>query len=114
MVDEGVDKHIVETLRSQKHQVTYIAEADPGVTDDVVLVTANQKNALLITSDKDFGEMVYRQGSLFNGVLLLRLFGLTAQRKADLVVGALQKHADEFTHAFSVLSPGLLRIRRKT
>jgi len=59
VADESVDGPIVERLRQDGHAVFYIAELDPGIDDDAVLDEANRSGALLITSDKDFGELVF-------------------------------------------------------
>lgn len=74
--DESVDRHIVERLRREGHRVWYVAEMDPGIPDDVVLALANQETALLLTADKDFGEIVFRQRLHTHGVVLIRLAGL--------------------------------------
>ncbi len=55
-MDEGVDGPIVHRLRELDHDVTYIAELAPGIDDERVLSKANDAGALLLTSDKDFGE----------------------------------------------------------
>ncbi len=55
LADEGVDRQIVDRLRLDGHGVLYIAEMDPGISDDEVLDIANREDALLLTSDKDFG-----------------------------------------------------------
>ena len=57
LADEGVDRPIVEMLRQNGHTVLYIAEMSPSISDDLLLDTANEHNALLITLDKDFGEL---------------------------------------------------------
>jgi predicted nuclease of predicted toxin-antitoxin system len=44
--------------------VLYVAEQEPGITDDDVLNLANQGNSLLLTADKDFGELIFRQGKI--------------------------------------------------
>ncbi|MFH1604292.1 MAG: DUF5615 family PIN-like protein [Pseudomonadota bacterium] len=62
VADEGVDRPIVARLRQDGHEVDYTGEMDPGIDDDRVLSHANQRHALLITADKDFGEFVFRQG----------------------------------------------------
>lgn len=69
LADEGVDKQIVEQLRRDSHDVLYVAEMEPGITDEIVLKRANEHNALLITEDKDFGELVFRQQLLHTGVV---------------------------------------------
>ena len=114
VADESVDRQIVERLRQDGHDVFYIAEVEPGVSDDVVLSRANEKNALLVTADKDFGEMVFRQNRLAAaGVMLLRLAGLAAERKADIVSNAFRDRAAELSQAFSVVSHNMIRIRPK-
>ncbi len=55
LVDESVDKQIVELLRQEGHDVLYVAEIDPSISDDIVLSKANERSALLVTADKDFG-----------------------------------------------------------
>ena len=93
--------------------VTYAAESDPAATDEVLLRKANAESRLLLTSDKDFGELVYRLGRATEGVLLVRLSGLPATLKARLVVAVVTSRSIELSGAFSVLSPGQLRVRRR-
>lgn len=113
LADEGVDRQIVERLRQSSHDVLYVAEIEPSISDEEVLNRANEKNALLITADKDFGEMVFHQNLLtVGGVILLRLSGLSPERKAEIVIKAIQSRASELPNAFSVISPGRTRIRR--
>ena len=59
LVDEGVDRQIVHRLRSEGHAVIYVAELEPGISDDAVLDIANRESAVLVTSDKDFGEIIW-------------------------------------------------------
>ena len=112
LADEGVERQIVESLRQAGHDVLYIAEMEPGISDDVVLDEANTRQALLITLDKDFGELVYRQRLIHQGVILLRLAGLQLTTKANLVTQIIEQRGDEMLNAFSVVSPGVVRIRK--
>lgn len=86
----------------------------PSITDDAVLDIANQQGALLLTADKDFGELVFRLNRLAVGVVLIRLAGLSPVSKAELVVEAINQHLSELTGSFTVISPGQVRIRRST
>ncbi len=113
LADEGVDRPIVELLRQEGHRVIYVAEMSPGIADDVILAQANVSNALLITLDKDFGELVFRQGLVHAGVVLIRLAGLHSTTKAQLVAAVLREHDAELLNAFSVIAPGSVRIRRR-
>jgi len=58
VADEGVDKSIVDALRASGHTVKYFAEAGAGSSDKDVLAAANETKNLLLTCDKDFGELV--------------------------------------------------------
>jgi predicted nuclease of predicted toxin-antitoxin system len=113
LIDESVDRQTVARLRQEEHDVLYVAEMEPGIADDVVLNRANERGALLITAYKDFGELVYRQGHVNAGVLLIRLFGLSNEKKGEIVATAIREHADELPQAFSVASPNSIRIRKQ-
>ena len=113
LADEGVDKQIVEQLRQDGHDVLYVAEMEPGIPDEIVLQRANEHQALLVTQDKDYGELVYRRGLAHLGVILIRLAGLSPQTKAVTVSKVLTERASEMSNAFSVISPGMVRIRLK-
>lgn len=111
VADESVDRQIVERLRLDGHAVVYVAELAPSSSDDAVLAEANQRNSLLVTADTDFGELVFRLKRLNAGVVLLRLGGLAPLVKAELASNAIRDHAAELPGKFSVISPGVLRIR---
>jgi predicted nuclease of predicted toxin-antitoxin system len=113
VADEGVDKQIVDRLRQDGHMVVYIAEESPGSTDDVILDLANAQESILVTADKDFGELVYRLNRVMKGVILVRLPGIQPDTKAAIVALALATHSAEMLGAFSVISPGNLRIRKR-
>jgi predicted nuclease of predicted toxin-antitoxin system len=111
LADESVDRQIVERLRQDAHDVVYVAELEPGISDETVLQRANDRGALLLTEDKDFGELTFRQKLIHHGVVLIRLSGLSNQTKARLVADALNERGTTFVNAFSVISPGMIRIR---
>lgn len=112
LADESVDRQIVDRLRLDGHDVFYIAESEPSIHDEQVFNRANTRQALLITADKDFGEIVFRERRLVSdGVVLIRLTGLSSDTKAKLVSEAFQKRGPEFPHRFCVISPGNIRFR---
>lgn len=112
VADESVEREIVERPRGDGHAVVCVAELSPSITDDEVLDEANARAALLLTGDKDFGELVYRLGRVHGGVILARLGGLTTAAKADAVAVVVRDHAAELPGAFCVIAPGAVRIRR--
>jgi len=113
LADENIDQQIVQKLRNEGCEVIYIAELDPGISDDLVIDQANEKQALLLTADKDFGELVFRQKRIYSGVILVRLAGLSPVMKAEAILTAIREHGGKFSGAFTVLSPGMIRIRKE-
>jgi predicted nuclease of predicted toxin-antitoxin system len=111
VADEGVDRQIVAQLRHDGHDVVYVAELAPSISDDEVLQEANDRQAILVTIDKDFGELVFRLNRAAAGVILIRLEGLQPTTKAKIVAQALHDHETEMLGAFSVISAGMIRIR---
>ncbi|MBI3516942.1 MAG: DUF5615 family PIN-like protein [Proteobacteria bacterium] len=73
LADECVDAAHVSRLRAAGHDVSYIAESASGATDTDVLRRAHDEGRLLLTEDKDFGDLVFRSGMAPPGVVLLRL-----------------------------------------
>jgi predicted nuclease of predicted toxin-antitoxin system len=113
VADESVDGPIVRRLRQDGHHVWYVAELSPGIRDDEVLERANQEGCLLLTSDSDFGELVFRQHRLSHGIVLVRLEGLPTLSKSEIVSAVIAKHGSELLMAFTVIRPGQTRIRRR-
>jgi predicted nuclease of predicted toxin-antitoxin system len=101
VADENVDAPIVAALRGADHRVIYARELHPGIDDARLLEMANSHGALLLTSDKDFGELVFRQGLVHAGVILYRLVGLATERKAGVLLSVLQTHGDALRGAFT-------------
>ncbi len=114
LADESVDRQTVERLRQDQHRVWYVAEMQPGVPDDQVLDLANREAAILLTADRDFGELVFRQRRLTTGVVLARLAGMAPLSRAALIARVIQEYGDGLSGMFAVIAPGTVRIRRPT
>jgi predicted nuclease of predicted toxin-antitoxin system len=111
VADENIDRPIVELLRRSGYIVFYIQEMEPGITDEQVIQRANNESALLLTSDRDFGEMVFRQGRNVHGIILTRLAGLSLKGKAEILLKAIKEHEDNLYGNFTVITPNAIRIR---
>lgn len=112
VADESVDQPIIIQLRADGHEVVAVAELEPGISDEEVLANATARDAVLITSDTDFGELVFRQGLNSAGVVLLRFAGLASIAKADTVSRVVREHGAELPRSFAVIGPTTVRIRR--
>ncbi len=56
--DEGVDRSIMNGLKSMNFDVFYVLDEIRSLEDDVLLQIAFNEKRILITKDKDFGELV--------------------------------------------------------
>lgn len=79
VADENVDNSLVQRLRELGHDVLSASETLATAPDELILEHANRDQRILITSDKDFGELVYRNHSVHSGILLLRLAELKSR-----------------------------------
>jgi predicted nuclease of predicted toxin-antitoxin system len=113
LADESVDRSIVERLRQDGYDVLYVAEMAPSISDEAVLNEANALQAVLLTADKDFGELVYRQGRIHFGVILIRLGGVSSDAKAAIVFTAVHDRGAELLDSFSMVTPATVRVRRR-
>ncbi len=112
VADEGVDLQIVESLRGKGYDVLYVAEFASGSKDEVILQSANEEDRILMTRDKDFGELVFRDKMVHSGIILNRLHELSSENKSRIVVSVIEDFKDELIGAFTVIQPNKIRIRR--
>jgi predicted nuclease of predicted toxin-antitoxin system len=111
LTDVGVGKKVEEWLAENDYDVIAIRDLNPGMSDQEILSIAVQDRRLVITMDKDFGEMVYRAGQQHTGVLLLRLEEASGREKMRVVAEIVSRHADKLAGKFCVYQKGRLRIR---
>jgi predicted nuclease of predicted toxin-antitoxin system len=99
-----------DALRKSGHDVIWSGawEDDPG--DEEILATAYAEGRILITLDKDFGELAVVWRSPHCGIL--RIAGLPARRQAEVIEIILKSHGTELeTGAVVTAEPGRIRIR---
>lgn len=113
LADEGVDKPIVESLRAAGFNVTYILETNPGVEDERILTVAYLQQRVLITQDKDFGELVFRLQQAHYGVILIRLQGYAPAVKAEITTSLILRYQNLLIKSFTVIQPNAIRIRKQ-
>jgi predicted nuclease of predicted toxin-antitoxin system len=111
LIDECVHGDVTAYLRSTGHDVVYIAEIASGSQDEDILKKAVEEGRILITNDKDFGDLVFRSGQPHHGVLLFRLKNESAPNQVNILASLLEQHSDDIAGQFAVVQEGRLRIR---
>jgi len=95
VADESVEAFIVNALRAAGRQVYDIADTTPGIKDTDVLGLAFERGEVLLTDDKDFGELAFLHNQPHRGVILMRLHGTRPRDKSSRVVMLFGLHAHE-------------------
>jgi predicted nuclease of predicted toxin-antitoxin system len=60
LADENIPGDAVAALRECGHDVAWVRADAPGSSDIVVIARAQAENRILVTFDKDFGELAFR------------------------------------------------------
>lgn len=111
LADANIEQAIVSRLRTQKYDVVWAAELAPATPDEDLLRYSNESGRVLLTYDKDLGELVFRRHSLSHGVILLR-FGAGTQSER---LALLQRHwpsiASSTHSSFTVITDDQVRVR---
>jgi len=110
IADENIAHQVVDRLREDGHDVRYTTQGQ-SISDDIVLETANQQKALIVTDDKDFGELVIRQRRKASGVILVRLAGLSSQQRAEIVANVVRENGNRLIGSITVITQRQVRIR---
>ncbi len=111
VLDESVDAPIAFRLTKDGHRVICVWESSRSASDTQVLSLANKNRAILITADRDFGELVFRLEKAHYGVILIRLSGLPIKEKVEIMSRVIAEHGEKLSESFTVVKPGLIRIR---
>ncbi|MHB8841891.1 MAG: DUF5615 family PIN-like protein [Candidatus Aquicultor sp.] len=112
LVDVGVSKKLEKWLQDQGYDVLSVRDIDPRMFDSKILEMAVSEGCMVITMDRDFGELVFNSGLSHTGVLLLRLENARSEEKIEAVNKILEKYSDKLINKFCVFKDGRLRIRK--
>jgi predicted nuclease of predicted toxin-antitoxin system len=90
LANENFPGPVVRALRERGDDVAWVREDQPGATDEVVLARAQSEHRLLVTCDKDFGELACRFRLPADcGVVLFRLSGTSPEQDNARTLAAL-------------------------
>lgn len=109
LADESCDFAVVRVLRAEGHDVVAVAEIARGARDEDVVALALERRRVLLTEDKDFGQLVIASGNREIGVILMR-FGADDRRMlASAVLQVIARFGPRLSQAFVVVKPGGVR-----
>ena len=111
IVNENVTRTVIDELRQRGHDVFSVKESMRGASDDVILARADAEQRLVVTHDKDFGELAFRfRLSATCGIVLFRLSGSDPDADNQRILDVLESRTDWAGH-FSVSTDDRVRMR---
>ena len=113
LADESCARPVIFALRQAGHDVLAIAEVAKGAVDEKVIERALSERRVLITEDRDFGELVYARGRQSAGVIFLKFHSRARRTKPAAVVEAVTKLGARLQDGFVVVEPGRVRLGRR-
>jgi predicted nuclease of predicted toxin-antitoxin system len=113
VADESCAGPVIRALRQAGHDLIAIAETAGSSSDEAVMEKARTEGRVLITEDRDFGELIYARGRPTEGVLFVKFHSRLRHAKNAAVVEAVAKLGERLRGAFTVIEPGRVRLARR-
>lgn len=111
IVDECCPSYITQALRSDGHDVIYIAEESPSLTDNDILSRALKESRIIVTEDRDFCELVFLNKRSTYGIVLVRINAQKRTEKTQRVRETFANQEAELVNAMVTITLTNTRIR---
>lgn len=112
LIDESTGSKVYSFLIKLGIDVKFVTEIMPRADDFDVLEFSEREGRILITNDKDFGELIFRLGRPSSGVILLRLRLDSPKNRCEYISNVINKFSDKLEGYFIVVKEGGLRVRK--
>lgn len=111
IVDESTGRSVADYLRSIGCDVVEVAARMPQAVDEDILALAVSEERIVVTNDKDFGELVFRSHRRHAGVVLFRLSDESETNRIRMTRIAVEGYGDRLPGRFTVVTERTIRIR---
>jgi predicted nuclease of predicted toxin-antitoxin system len=102
--DVNVEKPIIDYLLANGYNTKWIPDLDRRMVDEKLLELASREKRILVTNDKDFGELTFRQKRVSAGIVLFRVKGQNSRDKVRLLRKLLLAHGNRLRGYFTVVT----------
>lgn len=110
LADESLNVQFIHDLRNSGYEVFSIQEEKNGISDISVVDLALEKEAVLITEDKDFGELVFAHNVPKLTIVFLRYKKIELDQIRRLLLQAVDEYALKNGHFFITIARGKIRV----
>lgn len=112
IIDENVDHEILAQLKSSTYEIFSIQEQSFGITDREIIELAKEKKGIILTEDKDFGELVFAHKISNCSVIFLRYNYPDCDKIIKNIFKVLEIYYDKGEHFFITITATKIRIRK--
>ena len=109
IADVNIEKPVIDYLAEAGYDIKWIPDYDCEISDEALLRMARSEKRILITNDKDFGELIFLQKRLSSGIILFRVKGQRTEEKVKLMKKLLRNYPDKLLNNFVIITERKLR-----
>jgi predicted nuclease of predicted toxin-antitoxin system len=110
LVDESTGKRLNDLLIEQGFDSLFVGDVSAGLSDELVLQKADEEERILVTDDKDFGELIFRIRKPSGGVVLFRTETTDPNLRMKILLSTIKSHS--LQRNFLILTEDKIRIRK--
>ena len=110
LADVNIEKPLIDFLLKQGYDIKWIPDIDCGLADEDLLKLANKEKRILITNDKDFGELIFLRKRLSAGMILFRVKGQRTQDKVRLMKKLMMGYREKLLKHFIIVTKDKIRV----
>jgi predicted nuclease of predicted toxin-antitoxin system len=111
LADVNIEKRIVDFLRGQGYDVLWIPDYNCHLDDASLLKMAFDEHRIIVTNDKDFGELNFLQRKPSAGIILFRIDEQNVRIKITILKNMLLRYPEKFSNHFVVIARNRIRFK---
>jgi len=112
IIDENVDKVLIDRLNKENYEIISICELHTGISDREVIEIAKSKKGFVLTEDKDFGELVFSHNIKDCSIIFLRYNKPDYEQLEKNIIKILQDYYEKPGHFFITITKNKIKIRK--
>lgn len=112
LADEGFSFLITSMLQKMGYDVKWVGDIASGAADTMIFEISQEEGRIILTEDKDFGELAVRFGYKSNGIILLRIDADQKELREKRMLELFRKFSDKLKGHLIIVGPERIRFRK--
>lgn len=112
IADENLEQYWIELLEAQGYVVYSIRKNQPGLADTGIIEFVKEKSGILLTEDKDFGELVFAYGFRNTSIIFIRYDQPQYEKIEKQLLRAIELYRDSDIPVFVTVTEKKVRVNK--